>query len=178
MLTKRLLVREEPPHETLVDQCNPWRLEPVRFGEVSSAQERDAERSEIAGRNGIVFGRGSLPFGHWRASKNLKGPVHGRTVIPTQEAIGNTGRLDARQLPDALEQFAQAHLGASIGRVHPGGEARNGKIQVCRDDVFGAKAAVGCEQFCEALQHESRANQQHDRQRDFSNYERTPRPSC
>ena len=165
-----LSIRKVPPRHRLVDHARARAHFRIALVEESAREQLDLHRLEVAGRDDadvgerIFGGRRLLPFDVERQRAG------GADVV--QRHRRHRGCVHHAGLaPHALEHvFVEAHLRRALILRRRQQHARG-------DEVRRIESGAHLQQLGEAARHQSGADQQHQRERDFDDHEPAQQPT-
>src|SRR5436190_7843613 len=166
-LAERAALREVLARQRLADDDHVRFLLHFALGEESAALERHVHRAEIAVVTDADVHDVVAARRRWRLAFDCEpGP---RAETAERQVADGAGGLNARNLLDSRDRLAKEAdplLVVAIRRVR--------QLQSHRQDVARAVAGIDTPQRSEAAQHQSRADEQDDGQRDLRDHEGLP----
>ena len=169
-MADRVLVREPSPRTIVIDQNNSRRILRVRVGKIASAQKRDARRLKIARRDHqLPHVARVLELFRFRFAFQNKGAD--ADVSRGRKRSRRARRFDARktgQLRDKLRE--ETRRGFVVD------ELRFGQTDAKGERPRWVHPEVGLLQKHETAHHQSRADEEDERERDFGDHERVTHP--
>src|SRR5215813_884253 len=165
-MANRVLVGEEAPRQRFVDDCYLRRFWAVLQGELPSVAYLDAHCMKVVGTDEIAI-NGRL-FSRLVRRTPFDLDTNKATGRPgKRKRTGQAGRLDSGQGPDAIERSLKISSDALWRLPVLGGTGRERERQYAiRIEAFG-----NSKQAQEALDHQPRADEQDQSQRNFGDHQ-------
>ena len=162
----RVLVGPESARRRLVDEHDLGRPEAIRGSETAPPQQRNPHGPEVARRHPVDSDRRLRPP---RDLRSVPKPDQGAVAPAGQRrAIAHPRRCDARERGGAGLELAEE----LDRRLAPVLACR--QVDAASQEVLGIDAAAGRQQPAEALDHQPRADQKHERKRNLRRREKAP----
>ena len=168
-LADRIHAGKTPARERFIDHSGQWSSGHIVRVQRAAVPERDTHRFEVARDSRHIdthrdFRRRPL-LESFRSGRPTSAFVRGQRKL-----TGECGCRDARHLAHRLEGLREVSM-CGVGIPEP----LSGRLHLHRQQVCRIESRRHGEQVLEAAYQQPRANEQHERQRDLYDDERTPR---